>query len=217
MKKAVIFDLDGTLTDTLSSIANTANTVLKNNNFPPQPTEAYKQFAGDGAKVLIERALKAAGDNEVEEHINEVLAQYLKLFEKGCIEGVKPFKNIPELLKELKERGIKICILSNKPQMMTIEVVNNIFGENIFDIVQGQSEEIPPKPHQKGIQSIMKRLEVKAEECLYVGDSGVDMDTGNLAGIESVGVLWGFREKSELEAHNATYIISDPLEILTII
>lgn len=217
MKKAVIFDLDGTLTDTLSSIADTANAVLVKNNFPAQPSDAYKQFMGDGAKVLIERALKAAGDNQIEEHIDKMLGEYLELFQTGCLSGVKPFKNIPELLNELKEREIKICVLSNKPHPMTNEVVKNIFGENFFDIVQGQSDDIPPKPNQKGIQSIVKRLEVKAEECLYVGDSGVDMDTGNLAEMESVGVLWGFRDRNELEAHKAAYIIADPLELLKLL
>lgn len=217
MKQAVIFDLDGTLTDTIGSIAEAGNAMLTLRGYAPQPVDAYRYFAGDGAKVLVLRALTAAGDPNPEGSLAEALEQYMDIFARTCTNGVKPFDGIPELLRELKLRGIHTAVLSNKPHPMTVDVVQSIFGEGVFTIVQGQTAEIPPKPNQTGVHHILTELDLKPEDCLYVGDTDVDMDTGRNAGIETVGVLWGFRDEAELMAHHAAHIISHPLQILELL
>ncbi len=214
MKQAVIFDLDGTLTDTVGSIANACNSMLKLRGLAPQPTDAYRYYAGDGAKMLVFRALTASGDLDAETSLSEALEQYMNIFAKTCTDGVKPFDGIPELLNELKVRGIYTAVLSNKPHPMTVDVVNSFFPEGTFTIIQGQTDDIPPKPDQKGIEYILSLLKLRAEDCLYVGDTDTDMQTGKNADMETVGVLWGFRDEDELRRHKADHIISQPLQLL---
>lgn len=217
MKKAVIFDLDGTLTDTVGSIAEAGNAMLKRRGFEPQPVDAYRFFAGDGAKTLVLRALAAAGETEPEAVIDEALAQYMDIFATTCTNGVKPFDGIVELLNTLKERGIAAAVLSNKPHPMTCTVVQEIFGDAVFAVVQGQEAGMPPKPDQTGIKRILAQLNLQPEDCLYVGDTDTDMDTACNAGMEGVGVLWGFRQEAELREHHASHIISHPLQLLELL
>ncbi len=217
MKQAVIFDLDGTLTDTVGSIANACNQMLQLRGYEPQPVDAYRYYAGDGAKALVLRALKAAGDEAVETHINEALAQYMGIFAETCTVGVKPFDGIPELLQELKTRGVHTAVLSNKPHPMTVDVVRSFFGDDTFTLVQGQCEGIPPKPDQTGVNHILSQLGLQAEDCLYVGDTDTDMQTGKNAKMDTVGVLWGFRDEEELRRHHADYIITHPLQLLELL
>lgn len=217
MKRAVIFDLDGTLTDTVGSIAEAGNAMLTLRGWNAQPVDAYRYFAGDGAKTLVLRALTAAGDPEAEHSLSEALAQYMDFFAKTCTHGVKPFDGIPELLAQLKQRDIRIAVLSNKPHPMTVDVVHCFFGETLFDVVQGQTADIPPKPDQTGVQRILSQLNLSAEDCLYVGDTDTDMDTGRNASMETIGVLWGFRGEDELKAHHADHIISHPLQLLDLL
>ncbi len=217
MKQAVIFDLDGTLTDTVGSIANASNQMLQLRGLPVQPVDAYRYYAGDGAKALVLRALKAAGDEEAEDHITEALEQYMAIFAQVCTQGVKPFDGIPELLRELKTRGIRTAVLSNKPHPMTVDVVRSFFGDDTFTLVQGQCAEIPPKPDQRGVNHILSLLGLSAADCLYVGDTDTDMQTGKNAGMDTVGVLWGFRDEEELRRHHADYIIAHPLQLLELL
>lgn len=217
MKRAVIFDLDGTLTDTVGSIAEAGNAMLTLRGYQPQPVEAYRYFAGDGAKMLVLRALTAVGDPNPDGSLDEALDQYMEIFARTCTNGVKPFDGIPELLNELKVRGIRTAVLSNKPHPMTLDVVHSIFGDGVFTVVQGQTADIPPKPDQTGVQHILAQLGLQAQDCLYVGDTDVDMDTGCNANMETVGVLWGFRDEAELKAHHADHIISHPLRILELL
>lgn len=217
MKHAVIFDLDGTLTDTVGSIAEAGNAMLTLRGYAPQPVDAYRYFAGDGAKMLVLRALTAAGDPDPECSLPQALEQYMEIFARTCTNGVNPFDGIPELLNELKARSIHTAVLSNKPHPMTVDVVHSIFGDGVFTIVQGQTADIPPKPDQTGVQRILAQLNLQPKDCLYVGDTDVDMDTGRNAGMETVGVLWGFRDEAELKAHRADHIISHPLQILELL
>ena len=217
LKQAIIFDLDGTLTDTVGSIAEAGNAMLTLRGWQAQAVDAYRYFAGDGAKALVLRALIAAGDNNAEQSLPEALAQYMEIFAETCTHGVKPFDGIPELLTQLKERGVRIAVLSNKPHPMTVDVVHSFFGESLFDVVQGQTADIPPKPDQTGVQHILAQLNLHAEDCLYVGDTDTDMDTGRNASMETVGVLWGFRGEEELKAHHADHIISHPLQLLELL
>ena len=214
MKKAVIFDLDGTLADTIASITYCGNLALSRFGLPSFGEEDYKHFVGDGAAMLIRRALLAAGDERLE-HFEEVYKTYLEIFAKDCMYHVKPYEGICALLEELKRLSVRIAVLSNKPDRDSLRVVEALFGKGYFDFVQGQREDIPRKPDPAGVYRIMEAFVLPAGDFLYVGDSGVDMKTGRAAGIFTVGVLWGFRDREELVENGADAVISKPLELLS--
>lgn len=215
MFKACIFDLDGTLTDSLESIAYSANRAIAAFGFTPNPVEAYKHFAGDGADTMLERSLIAAGDVNLE-YIEPVKQKYKELFQKDCTYLVEPYEGIVELLKILKEKNIKIAVLSNKPHNRAVDVVETLFGKDYFDIVMGQSKHIKRKPSPDGALIIADELGLLTSECIYIGDTNTDMITGKSANMFTVGVTWGFRDRQELEANNADYIIDSPLQLLEI-
>ena len=214
MKKAVIFDLDGTLADTIASITYCGNLALSRFGLSSFGEEDYKHFVGDGAAMLIRRALLAAGDERLE-HFDEVYEAYLEIFAKDCMYQVKPYEGICALLEELKRLSVRIAVLSNKPDADSRRVVDELFGKEYFDFVQGQREDIPRKPDPAGVYRIMEAFGLPAGDFLYVGDSGVDMKTGRAAGIFTVGVLWGFRDREELVENGADAVISKPLELLS--
>ena len=214
MKKAVIFDLDGTLADTIASITYCGNLALSRFGLPSFGEEDYKHFVGDGAAMLIRRALLAAGDERLE-HFDEVYETYLEIFAKDCMYQVKPYEGICALLEELKRLSVRIAVLSNKPDRDSLRVVEALFGKGYFDFVQGQRADIPRKPDPAGVSRIMEAFVLPAGDFLYVGDSGVDMKTGRAAGIFTVGVLWGFRDRKELVENGADAVISKPLELLS--
>ncbi len=213
MKKAVIFDLDGTLSDSLASIKYCADLAVKPWGFGPFGEEQYKYFVGDGAANLIKRCLNAGGDTKLI-HFEEAFARYREIFRDNCMYEVKPYEGIVELLAALKEKGLKITVLSNKPHDQTIDVVETLFGKGYFDVIQGQKPDVPIKPSPEGVYQIMERLSLKPEDILYLGDTGTDMQTGKSAGVFTVGVLWGFRKRDELEENGADAIIAHPLEAL---
>ncbi|MBU9739027.1 HAD family hydrolase [Diplocloster agilis] len=212
MWKAVLFDLDGTLADTLKSLHYCTNRALKYCGLPGHPMEAYKTMVGDGAAKLLERALIAAGDTQLV-NMEKITAKYKEVFAKDCMYEVKPYDGILELLGTLKERGIKIAVLSNKPHAQTIDVVETLFGKGYFDHVQGQQEGIRRKPYPDGALAIAAGFGIEPAECLYLGDTNTDMQTGNAAGMHTVGVTWGFRDREELEANQAQDIIDAPMEL----
>jgi phosphoglycolate phosphatase len=212
-KKAVIFDLDGTLTNTLKSIWKSANLALADVGLPPFEVDRYRYFVGDGAEELLRRALTAAGDTELI-HLDKIRESYRKYFEIYVNYEVRPYDGITELLAALKEKGILLAVNSNKPHERTIDVVEEIFGKNTFDMLVGQCESRARKPAPDGIFYIMEQLQLKKEDVLYIGDTCVDMQTGKSAGVFTVGALWGFRDRQELEEHHADAIIAHPLELL---
>lgn len=213
MKKVIIFDLDGTLSDSISSMKYCADRALAAVGLGPFSEDDYKIFVGDGAKVLIERALTAAGDTELK-YMDVVFPLYKKYFAQDCMYEVKPYDEIPEVIARVKEQGIKIAVLSNKPHLQTIDVIVSLFGENCFDCILGQRDGYPVKPDPSGVFGIMNRTKATPEEVLYVGDTATDMKTGKSAGAFTIGALWGFRDRQELERGGANAIISHPLEIL---
>ena len=214
MKKAVIFDLDGTLADTIASIAWCGNRALARFGLPSFTEAEYKRFVGDGAAMLVRRALLAAGDGKLS-RFDEVYQEYRDIFSRDCMYQVKPYEGIVPLLSELKKRGIRIAVLSNKPDADSRHVVEELFGKGYFDHVQGQAEGIPRKPDPAGVYRIMEAFGMRAEDFLYVGDSCVDMRTGKAAGLFTVGVLWGFRDRAELEENHADAVIARPEELLS--
>lgn len=216
MKKAVIFDLDGTLSDSIASIKYCGDRALAPFGYGPFLESDYKYFVGDGAANLIKRALTAAGDSKLE-HFEKAFSLYKKFFAADCMYRVKPYDGIPELLTELKKREMKIAVLSNKPHDQTIDVIETLFGKGYFDIIQGQKDGLPIKPDPAGVFAILEQLNLSAGDILYLGDTATDMKTGKSAGAFTVGALWGFRERTELEEAYADALISHPLELLAFI
>lgn len=213
MKKLVIFDLDGTLTNTLKSIQKSANLALEAFGFAPYEVDRYRYFVGNGSKELIRQCLIHDGDTELT-HFDEVMGRYEEVFEKNCMYEVKPYDGILELLRALKEKGFLLAVNSNKPQAQTEDVISSVFGEGVFDMVVGQVEERPRKPAPDGVKYILSKLGVTEEETVYLGDTSIDMQTGRSAGVFTVGALWGFRDREELEEHHADAIIASPTELL---
>lgn len=216
MKKAVVFDLDGTLSDSIHSIKYCADRAVAPYGYGPFSEEQYKYFVGDGAANLIRRALAAGGDTDGV-HFEEAFAEYKEIFRENCMYQVVPYDGIRELLAALKERKIKIAVLSNKPHAETVSVIETLFGKGYFDIIQGQKENVAIKPSPEGVFQILEQLGLKAEDILYLGDTSTDMKTGKSAGAFTVGALWGFRERRELEENHADAIIGHPLELLEFI
>lgn len=211
--RGVIFDLDGTLSDSIISIAYCANRALKKYGLSPFVTDRYKYFVGDGAATLIHRCVENQ-ETDRSDLYEQVKAEYDRLFAVDCMYQVKPYPGIVELLQELKKRQIPIAVLSNKPHPNTLKVIHDLFGDDMFTIVQGQIPQIEKKPSPDGVLYIAEKLGIPAEQFLYVGDTNTDMQTGKNAGAFTVGVLWGFRDRKELEDNDADAIIETPMELL---
>ena len=213
MYKVCILDLDGTIADTVESIAHVGNQTLRAFGLPEIPVKDYNFYAGDGADVQVKRMLAAVpGGDKVD--YEEVRTQYRKWFAENPFYHVKPYDGILELLEGLKAQGIKIAVLSNKPHGAAVEVVHKIFGRDMFHKIQGQTSEIPRKPSPIGALAVAKEFGALPQECLYCGDTNTDMDTGKAAGMFTIGVTWGFRPRTELEEHHADKIVDQPSEIL---
>lgn len=216
MYKACIFDLDGTLTDTLESLTYSVNATLKELGLSQITDTQCKAFVGNGARRLIEQSLQAAGDPQAK-RIEEAMEAYGRIFKKYCTYHVAPYDGIVEMLQELKKEGVQLAVLSNKPHLQTKDVVATFFEAGTFARVYGQQEGVPRKPDPAAVHMILEELDIKKEECLYIGDSDVDMQTGCAAGVSAVGVTWGFRTKEVLIEHGATYVVDKPEEIISIV
>ncbi len=216
MYKVCIFDLDGTIADTVESIAYIGNQVLQEFGLLALPVENYNFYAGDGADELVRRMLEATPNGNKVDY-DQVRKVYRQRFAQNPFYHVKPFAGIIEMLEALKKEGIKIAVLSNKPHEAAIDVVAKIFGDKMFHKVQGQTERIPRKPSPVGALALATAFGVEPEECLYCGDTDTDMDTGKAAGMYTIGVTWGFRPRQELLEHHADQIVDTPEEILKIV
>lgn len=213
MIQCCIFDLDGTLLDTLKALTYTTNLVLEHLGMGPVDEEHMKHFVGDGYRMQMKRALSYCGD-EQGKYLEESCSLYTRLFAEHCLHQVRAYEGIPELLAGLKERGIRIAVLSNKPHARTVENIEAIFGKGYFDYIAGEQPGVPKKPDPAGVLRILEAFQVKPEECLYLGDTNTDMKTGLGAGLITIGVTWGFRGRKELEAFHPQYIIDCPKEVL---
>lgn len=213
MYKACIFDLDGTLTDTLESLTVSVNKTLEELNMPSITSEQCRSFVGSGARRLMEQALAAAGDAELD-RIEEGMEVYGRVFAENCTYHVKPYEGITDMLTSLKEKGVKLAVLSNKPHRQSVDVVTSIFGKHTFDVVQGQCDDIPRKPDPAGVFEILRRFGACPSEGIYIGDSDVDMKTGKAAGLLTVGAAWGFRSKELLVETGADITIDHAQELL---
>lgn len=211
--KACIFDLDGTLTDTLESLVFSVNASLNEMGLPSISDEQCRTFVGNGARYLMERALKAAGDEDAS-RIEEGMQVYGRIFNENCTYHVVPYEGIVTMLREMKTQGMQLAVLSNKPHKQTVNVVETVFGKDMFACIQGQCDTMKRKPEPEGVFYILDKLGVSKEDCLYVGDSEVDVQTGNNAGLKNISVTWGFRSRELLELAGAEYVIDRPEELL---
>lgn len=211
--KACIFDLDGTLTDTIRAIAHFGNMALAAYGMDAIPVEDYKIYVGDGRDKLIHRILNAHGQDtpEMFERVRDV---YDENYEKDYLYDTDAYDGIRGLLAELKSKGVKIAVCSNKPDNVVHFVVDNIFGKDYFDAVIGVIDGMPTKPNPYTALQIAKSLGAAPSECLFLGDTNVDIFTAKNAGMTSVGVLWGFRGRTELVQAGADYIAETPHVIL---
>lgn len=214
--QACIFDLDGTLANTLNSIAYFANSALTACGYSTIEVEKYRYLVGNGADKLIHRMLAAVTDSYTEEDVLRLRKTYDTLYESDTMHLVTGYDGMQELLKALKRQNMKLAVLSNKPHNVTEEVIRNLFGNDLFDLCYGQRSQVERKPSPQGALLIAEELGVKPKQCLYIGDTNVDMQTGENAGMDTVGVLWGFRDRDELEQSHAKHIVSHPSEIYTI-
>lgn len=216
MKKAVIFDLDGTLVDSLESIWYSANLAIASCGYPEIPLEKYKLFVGDGADTLIRRCLAYSGDVE-EENFEKVSFKYQAVFKEHCMYHVKPYEGIVDMLGALKEAGVKLAVFSNKPHERAVNVVESIFGKGLFDEILGQTDSRPKKPNPSGVFYLAQKLGADISEIAYVGDTSTDMMTGKHAGAYTIGVLWGFRDRAELEKYHADTIVEKAADIVSLV
>jgi phosphoglycolate phosphatase len=210
--RTAIFDLDGTLLDTLDDIANAANHVLAARGFPIHPNPQYRRLIGDGVVKLISRALPA--EHRDKATVQACVGEYTREYERSWNAQTRPYPGVPELLDALVLRGLKLAVLSNKPDPFAQRCVSELLARWAFDVVLGASDKFPRKPDPAGAVEIARRLGVLPAECLYVGDSGVDMQTARAARMFSVGTLWGFRDREELLNDGAQLLITAPGEVL---
>ncbi len=215
MVDTIIFDLDGTLLNTIDDICDSLNIALESEGYKTYNSEETKAFVGSGVKIMVERAL---GNQIYTDEIFERIRQaYMKEYEVRQAIKTHPYDGIIELLVELKKMEIKIGLLSNKPHQDTLRVVEHYFGLDKFDVVLGQREGVPIKPDPTALFELIELLKTSKDNCLFVGDSDVDMKTACNGNVNKIGVLWGFRTLKDLKDNNADYIVSSPREIIEIV
>lgn len=213
--KVILFDLDGTLLDTLEDLGNSVNRILAEKGFPTHDLDRYRYFVGNGVLVLIIRVLPE------QERNNEVIQACIKSFKKDYGQNWKvktrPYDGIAEMLDDLVARNLKLAVLSNKPHQFTKQCVEELLPNWKFDVVLGQRDAVPCKPNPEGALEIAEHLNTKPENVIYLGDSAVDMQTAVAAGMFPVGALWGFRSMKELQDSGARALIERPSEVLRLL
>jgi phosphoglycolate phosphatase len=210
--KAVLFDLDGTLLDTLEDIANSANSALVRYGLPTHSVDAYRYFIGDGVTMLISRALP--DENRDSDIIAKCVKGFRQDYSRNWNVNTRPYEGVPELLDALAAKHIKMAVLSNKPDDFTKQCVSELLPNHDFEMILGQRDAIPIKPDPVGALQIADRLGITPSRFLYLGDSAIDMKTAVRAGMFPVGALWGFRPLEELREHGAQAVIEHPMDLL---
>lgn len=207
-----IFDLDGTLVDSLDDLANTCNLILEKYQLPRHPLASYRKFVGDGVDMLMTRMLPTT-------HVHlqqEARELFDTIYPNHCLDYTTMYSGIKELIDSLYSNKIYLAVVTNKPDAIAKKMVTSLFGSK-FIYVYGNSSNYPRKPDPYLVNQVIRDLQVKKEEVLYIGDSDVDMLTGKNAGVKTIGVAWGFRGAQELLAHGADYVVDRASEIGDII
>ena len=213
--RAILFDLDGTLLDTLADIAESANQVLAARGCATHPIDAYRDFIGDGVVHLFGRALPE--DRRGEEIVAECVSSFRERYAEIWNVRTRPYEGVAELLDAVTARGLKMAILSNKPHAFTRRCADAYFSAWPFQAVLGQRDGVPRKPDPAGALLLAEELGVEPGECVYLGDSGSDMQTAVAAGMYPAGALWGFRTAEELTAAGAKTLLERPGELLDLL
>lgn len=211
MKKLVIFDLDGTLLNTIADLANSSNYALKVLGYPIHEPDKYNFMVGNGINKLFERALPDG--EKTEENVLRVRQEFVPYYDQHNADKSRPYPGVTELLETLQTAGMQLAVASNKYQAATEKLIAHYFPNIKFTAVFGQREGIPVKPDPIIVKEILQIAKVQEEETLYVGDSGVDMQTAINAGVTSCGVTWGFRPRTELESFHPDHIVDNAEEI----
>ena len=208
MIRLCIFDLDGTLSNTLQSLYSFCNTALRHCGFPlVEDLHKIQYMVGNGVHLLLERLLTASLGDYTQAQYDQLFTAYNALYAADPLHLVTEYDGVRKVLHTLSKKGIQLAVLSNKPHCQAVKAVHAIYGEKLFDWVQGQKDEIPRKPDPAGVFYVAKKLGVDYKECLYVGDSEVDVVTGKNAGVKTIAVTWGFRTKEELMIAGVQYMI----------
>lgn len=211
MKKLVIFDLDGTLLNTIEDLGNAANYALEKNGFATHTIASYPFFVGNGVKRLIQRVLPE--EHRDDATVETILRDFREFYDEHCCECTKPYKGINDLLTDLVDSGVGVAVASNKYQAATEQIISHYFPDIDFVAVQGNVEGVNTKPDPSILFAILAKAKTPKRDVIYVGDSGVDMETARRACVDSVGVTWGFRPEKELVEYHADTVVHDPAEI----
>lgn len=215
MKRLVIFDLDGTLINSIKDLGAATNHALAENGFPTHPLEAYPMYVGNGVSKLIERALPE--DQRNKSMIEKIRTDFTAYYDVHNTDYTRPYDGIRELLEHLQSHDIMIAVASNKYDAAAKALVTTLFPGISFAAIEGQKEGVPVKPDPSVVFEILGATHVQKSDVLYVGDSGVDMETARRACVDSVGVTWGFRSVDELRANYANHIVDHPDEIIPLL
>ncbi len=215
MARLVIFDLDGTLLNTLEDLADAANYVLRQHGFPEHPLDAYRYFVGDGIAVLIQRILpEAYRQGTVFEQCRQA---FVTRYTQHMYDKTLVYDGMRDTLRSLQTKGINMAVATNKIHQAVAPLMADYFPDIHFAAIFGQRKGIPTKPNPQIVFDILKDTGFSKDETLYVGDTSVDMQTAHAAGLKAAGALWGYRTRQELEEANADFIIAHPSELLTLV
>lgn len=210
---SVVFDLDGTLLDTLGDLRDSVNYALKKNNLPERTTEEIRSFVGNGIRLLIERSVP---ENTVLEITDKCFSDFKEYYKDHSAILTKPYDGIIELMKALKSRGVKIAVVSNKADFAVKTLMEDYFS-GIYDCAYGERAGVERKPAPDGVLGAISEIGAEIENTIYIGDSEVDVETSKNAKLPCIAVTWGFRDKEVLESLNPEYIVDSPSDILNII
>jgi len=216
MIKACIFDLDGTIINTVESLRYSVSKALEEFGYEGITEEQTKRFVGNGGRKLIQRAMEAHGVYD-QKDIDKVLAVYRTVFGENCTRGNAAYEGMEYTLTKLKEQGIKLAVISNKAQDRVQDCIKKVYGTQMFDLAYGERPGVPLKPDPRAIIAIIDELGLKPEECLFIGDGDTDMEAGRAAGCTVVGVTWGFRTRDVLAQYKPDYLIDSALDLLDIV
>ncbi len=214
MLKALLFDLDGTLLDSLADIAAAMNRMLAERGLPACDTDEIRRMVGDGMRQLVVRALPENRRDEAT--VDACLAAYRSHYETLWKTATRPYEGIPELLAALRRQGIRLGVISNKAHRFTVPMTEHFFGSDGFAVVLGQRDEVPRKPDPAAALEAAALLGVTPAECAYVGDSGIDMEFATNSGMIGIGVTWGLRDAAELRDAGATHLVDAPAQVLAL-
>ena len=208
-----IFDLDGTILDTLDDLADSLNYALEKSGYPVRPRDEVRRFVGNGIRKLIERGVPSGTDAESVSRVHENFTAYYKVH---CADKTKPYENIPELLKKLRENGVKTAVVSNKADYAVQDLCVQYF-EGLYDAAVGEREGVRKKPAPDSVNAVLEKLGVNRENSVYIGDSDVDVETARNSGMNCIAVDWGFRDRDLLISSGAEIIVSEPMKIAEVV